>query len=34
MNSTFFGFLKFETPWGIADITASNVLDAVPHRKL
>ncbi len=29
-----FIFLKFETPWGIADLTASTVSDAVPHRRL
>jgi len=29
-----FLFLKFETPSGIADLTASTVSDAVPHRQL
>ena len=25
---------KFETPRGLADLTASTMLDAVPHRRL
>jgi hypothetical protein len=34
MNFIVFYFLKFETPSGIADLTASTVLDVVPHRQL
>jgi hypothetical protein len=33
-NSVDFKFLKFETPRGIADLTASTALDAVSHRRL
>jgi hypothetical protein len=29
-----FIFLKFETPRGIADLTASTASDAVPHSQL
>ena len=34
MNSFDLYFLQFETPLGLADLTASTVLDAVPHRQL
>jgi hypothetical protein len=33
-NSIDFYIFKFETPPGIADLTASTALDAVPHSQL